>query len=185
MRRGGFTLIELLVVIAIIAILAAILFPVFAKLKERARMTNCISNQRQLFIACSMYQDEYDGRYPGPGYTWTWAHAVPWQKPVLVPYTKNSEIFFCPSTPAWARNYTPPGATEKLGTSYSYNYDAVQNPGAILKPAETMLMGELWDSQYHMRQVPPKSAASDYTWAVMVQTMCDGHSKPTLIMTPW
>ena len=62
--RRGFTLIELLVVIAIIAILAAILFPVFVTVKERARMANCTSNMRQIAMALFVYYDDYDAVYP-------------------------------------------------------------------------------------------------------------------------
>lgn len=65
MKRKAFTLIELLVVIAIISILAAILFPVFAKARERARQSSCLSNQRQLGQAFVMYKADYDGINPG------------------------------------------------------------------------------------------------------------------------
>ncbi len=70
-RRSGFTLIELLVVIAIIAILAAILFPVFAQAREQARTTSCLSNEKQIGLAFKMYAQDYDekwamGTYPGP-----------------------------------------------------------------------------------------------------------------------
>ena len=67
MNRRGFTLIELLVVIAIIAILAAILFPVFAQAREKARQTACINNLKQLGTSLAMYRGDYDGRDPGPG----------------------------------------------------------------------------------------------------------------------
>src|SRR5690349_12512311 len=63
-QKGGFTLIELLVVIAIIAILAAILFPVFAQAREKARSSSCLSNQKQIALAHSMYAQDYDETYP-------------------------------------------------------------------------------------------------------------------------
>src|SRR5690242_21003145 len=67
--KRGFTLIELLVVIAIIAILAAILFPVFAQAREKARATSCLSNLKQIGTGCMMYIQDYDETYP-LGYTW-------------------------------------------------------------------------------------------------------------------
>jgi prepilin-type N-terminal cleavage/methylation domain-containing protein len=63
-KQGGFTLIELLVVIAIIAILAAILFPVFAQAREKARSSGCTSNQKQIALAFGMYSQDYDETYP-------------------------------------------------------------------------------------------------------------------------
>src|SRR5260221_8538249 len=69
MKRHGFTLIELLVVIAIIAILAAILFPVFAQAREKARAISCLSNCKQIGLATMMYIQDYDETYP-LGYTW-------------------------------------------------------------------------------------------------------------------
>jgi len=84
-NRSGFTLIELLVVIAIIAILAAILFPVFAQAREKARQTSCISNTKQMAIAFLMYSQDYDELMPlgstqGENGTWYWNFnlAVPW-----------------------------------------------------------------------------------------------------------
>ncbi len=100
-KRGGFTLIELLVVIAIIAILAAILFPVFAQAREKARGISCLSNMKQLGTAFTMYLQDYDEKVL-PRY-----QACPSTGPVnsgqllwtatIQPYVKNKQIFVCPS----------------------------------------------------------------------------------------
>ncbi len=88
-RRKGFTLIELLVVIAIIAILAAILFPVFAKAREKANQTSCASNLKQIALAANMYVQDYDSTTP---FLWNWW--VCWQ-----PYINNDQLWVCPSVP--------------------------------------------------------------------------------------
>jgi len=95
MKRHGFTLIELLVVIAIIAILAAILFPVFAKAREKARQSSCSSNLKQIALGVIQYSQDYDEKFP---------HAVTGTPPaiwllneVLAPYIKNDQIWQCPS----------------------------------------------------------------------------------------
>lgn len=93
MTRRGFTLIELLVVIAIIAILAAILFPVFARAREKARQTSCLSNIKQLGLGLNMYCQDYDERMClwSPG-----VEGAGWTK-VVQPYTKNLQLLYCPS----------------------------------------------------------------------------------------
>ncbi len=91
--RKGFTLIELLVVIAIIAILAAILFPVFARAREKARMASCSSNLKQIALGFLMYVQDYDERTPPGG---NWSGALYWQLRIY-PYLKNVQIFTCPS----------------------------------------------------------------------------------------
>lgn len=107
--RRAFTLIELLVVIAIIAILAAILFPVFGRAKESAKRTACVSNLRELGVAMMLYEGDYDDRMPDRrdlkqemGYRpWTtWPPSDPrtgWAHEVLDPYVKTQDLWSCPS----------------------------------------------------------------------------------------
>ncbi len=95
-RRGGFTLIELLVVIAIIAILAAILFPVFAQAREKARQTSCLSNHKQYALATLMYVQDYDETFPYSSYLDPTYCVVTFYQ-VVNPYVKNQQITICPS----------------------------------------------------------------------------------------
>jgi len=98
-KKGGFTLIELLVVIAIIAILAAILFPVFAQAREKARAISCMSNMKQVGTAVAMYTQDYDEKLPGTGCSSCGAikdvMMMPHSK--LHPYIKNVDVWQCPS----------------------------------------------------------------------------------------
>ena len=105
--RRGFTLIELLVVIAIIAILAAILFPVFAKAREKARQSSCSSNTKQLMLAFIQYIQDFDEKIPGRAYG-VYPHSMAdgqsfcWGG-MIYPYVKNAQLFMCPS---YDRRYT-------------------------------------------------------------------------------
>ncbi len=95
-KQIGFTLIELLVVIAIIAILAAILFPVFARAREKAYQTQCLSNLKQIALAVQMYNSDWDGFYP------IRATADGRKMPdCLLPYLGSWKIMECPSCPGW------------------------------------------------------------------------------------
>jgi len=153
----GFTLIELLVVIAIIAILAAILFPVFAQARDKARGATCLSNMKQIGTATTMYMQDYDGAYPLAWYG----------KPqygfdcVLQPYLKSIQVFECPSnkvTPRYWEGYPKLGFGPIPG-SYAMNADlaARDDPkagdraglteGAVQAPAETILFTEIWDTR--------------------------------------
>ena len=109
--ESGFTLIELLVVIAIIAILAAILFPVFAQAREKARAASCLSNTKQISLAYAMYNQDYDEGFPAtvterqaPAGTPDTSDArAPYSyRALLQPYIKSQQVFKCPSALAWA-----------------------------------------------------------------------------------
>src|SRR2546422_3208936 len=97
--RRGFTLIELLVVIAIIAILAAILFPVFAQAREKARGISCLSNNKQIGLAFMQYVQDYDETFPPSRFTTTkndtGGRYMPWSVNIL-PYVKNVAVYECP-----------------------------------------------------------------------------------------
>ncbi len=121
LQRRGFTLIELLVVIAIIAILAAILFPVFAQAREKARQTQCLNNTRQVGLGALMYANDYDNRFPifafGEGYQ---AAAR------IMPYVKNREIFRCPS---WTLKRGAVQTVQRPASNYSgENWDFMTAP---------------------------------------------------------
>jgi prepilin-type N-terminal cleavage/methylation domain-containing protein/prepilin-type processing-associated H-X9-DG protein len=125
----AFTLIELLVVIAIIAILAAILFPVFAQAREKARQTACLSNAKQMGTATLMYIQDYDEVYT-PCYVWGPpnfnATSRYWWPDLLYPYIKNADIFRCPSdrnpNQNWSQN-TPQANVRWC----SYSMNAINN----------------------------------------------------------
>jgi prepilin-type N-terminal cleavage/methylation domain-containing protein/prepilin-type processing-associated H-X9-DG protein len=154
MKSRGFTLIELLVVIAIIAILAAILFPVFAKAREKARQSSCLSNVKQLTLAIMSYTQDYDetlpfaATFPQPApYDWAYGANSPggrlWWYCAVQPYTKSTQIFRCPSDrDSW------------WGVGYAYNFnlglwgagDAVgpiyngRGLGEVDKPSQTAML---------------------------------------------
>jgi prepilin-type N-terminal cleavage/methylation domain-containing protein len=167
-RRRGFTLIELLVVIAIIAILAAILFPVFSKARDQARQTKCVSNLSQLAKALMTYMNDYDQRIPIPYYRpdWSqWYHDT-WRER-LQPYCKDRGIFFCPTpTPPYEpAQYAPGhyGNTSGDNTVGHYGMNlAIANPKnngdpndtlslvEVPLPAETIFIGENKDGDWSL-----------------------------------
>jgi prepilin-type N-terminal cleavage/methylation domain-containing protein/prepilin-type processing-associated H-X9-DG protein len=151
MRKKGFTLIELLVVIAIIAILAAILFPVFAKAREKARQATCTSNEKQLGLALMQYVQDYDETYPPSFFVATW-YTWPW---FISPYIKSYNAYSCPS----ARPYRTAvdiynnsrALTEGVLVDYLPNGEViilndqqakVTNLASITKPSETIVLAE-------------------------------------------
>ena len=166
----GFTLIELLVVIAIIAILAAILFPVFGRARENARRSTCQSNMKQLGLAFAQYTQDFDEKYPQAraadpsgnygglnsapifpssafnGFTQSPAH--PWSQSwamVLQPYAKSTQIMSCPSQKAlpWYSAAQTDAFAQKLPVSYTYNrLLSWNNMAKIAKPATLILAFE-------------------------------------------
>ncbi len=186
--KKGFTLIELLVVIAIIAILAAILFPVFARAREKARQASCLSNQKQWGLAWHMYVQDYDEAIPAScpkvntesGYYWDWDRI--WYK-VLEPYVKNREIRYCPSD-----NYR-----SGYGINYGYNSYYLRNKdwgdethGActlseIVSPSHTIVTGESKGGLFQLYN----PTVTEYAWGMSFDrhnggvnySFCDGHAK--------
>ncbi len=140
--KKGFTLIELLVVIAIIAILAAILFPVFARAREKARQASCQSNEKQISLAMMMYTQDYDECLPIVGWvdTAVWPNGAtggnPWHMKIY-PYHKSVQVFNCPSgSYMWAG---------EPSTSIKYGANATLMGGlcalaTIAYPAQTVLV---------------------------------------------
>jgi prepilin-type N-terminal cleavage/methylation domain-containing protein len=172
MNRRGFTLIELLVVIAIIAILAAILFPVFAKAREKARQSSCLNNVKQLGVGLMAYAQDYDEMYPsyqflpvvGAGY-YFWTDC-------LYPYIRNVQVFTCPSRSdrGWPGPRTPP----TVGSSSCYGYNgnnfgylpiAPINLGDVVNPAQCIVIGESYNGFKY---------TNTYTWTQFVTWSYDG-----------
>jgi prepilin-type N-terminal cleavage/methylation domain-containing protein/prepilin-type processing-associated H-X9-DG protein len=147
--RRGFTLIELLVVIAIIAILAAILFPVFARAREKARQTSCLSNIKQIGLGSLMYCSDYDqfifghiqGRRDDPVYGPTGPPGYIRWADQIYPYVKNEQLFVCPSNPGAGFAANTRDAYYGYGMNYWMTYYYYYSTGAlsyIQKPAETI-----------------------------------------------
>ena len=173
-HRRGFTLIELLVVIAIIAILAAILFPVFASAREAARRTACLSNTKQLGLAALLYAQDYDERLP----LFTWDYSTYWsiawspesnrwlrEGAILFPYTKSNGIQSCPSyTTKGHLGGIGYGYNERLaGTNYALPSYILLEPaalGEITQPAATILFGDAAN-----RADPGATSPGDIRWA--------------------
>lgn len=141
-RRTGFTLIELLVVIAIIAILAAMLMPVFAKAREKGRTAVCQSHQKELLLALKMYIEDYDGMMPFYQFL-TWAYFDIGEVKLYYDYVKNNKILLCPSNQAYGYNET---LTGPLKSTY---YTAPGLPASAVRvhlPGPPWWLGRPFDS---------------------------------------
>jgi prepilin-type N-terminal cleavage/methylation domain-containing protein/prepilin-type processing-associated H-X9-DG protein len=167
MKRKGFTLIELLVVIAIIAILAAILFPVFAKAREKARQSACSSNLKQIGLSTMMYVQDWDESFPltySPTFTFEWIGNWMYQ---LQTYSKNQGIFVCPSdTTKLAVSSIVPGLQ---GSTYRINgwitnsespYTSSCSVGAIPKPSNVIIFME-WEIDDYPFGLPAQNSADN------------------------
>ena len=169
-RRSGFTLIELLVVIAIIAILAAILFPVFARAREKARQASCLSNVKELTLAIMMYTQDYDERLPG-SYIYvsgTWPPRI-WPYVMSGTTSGREGIFTCPSFPG-PYNFNPPLNIGPAYLSYGYNFRHLNisySLGGLAladveKPANTIIIADSGPGRY-----------GDGTWGVGMAYVID------------
>jgi prepilin-type N-terminal cleavage/methylation domain-containing protein len=185
-RKSAFTLIELLVVIAIIAILAAILFPVFARARENARKITCVSNLKQLGTAVLMYTQDYDEYLPnnfaGKKDTMLWNDLS--GSGIVDPYLKNKRVWFCPSdTPPTYKNQT-----------YDYSYCLFNNTADVDKhvypstmeshslaeaqfPAQKVVFWEVTAYHGNRQYVANVLTAPGLQGDISNMTMLDGHTK--------
>jgi len=148
--RKGFTLIELLVVIAIIAILAAILFPVFARAREKARQASCLNNTKQMATAVQMYAQDYDETII-PYYQDGNPSGMIWWFQIMDPYVKNAQVYLCPSSyliaPNWTAtraygNYMDYGMNRRCSTRGTNPTPTIVKLADVRYPAETFIIAE-------------------------------------------
>lgn len=146
MKTKGFTLIELLVVIAIIAILAAILFPVFARAREKARQSSCQSNLKQIGLGIMQYAQDYDEKYPD---VWRYAdnnRYLYWWADLCQPYIRNYQIFTCPTGSWYTTSLRPPFTDDPLYCSYAMPYMPLDEYGRLIAPLPGSPMASVQDS---------------------------------------
>jgi len=186
--RRGFTLIELLVVIAIIAILAAILFPVFAKAREKARQTSCLNNIKQIGLGMLQYCQDYDEKMPrfyydlgagnGPtdplGSQWSSGGRYAWQN-LVYPYIKNSQVWICPSSTQSSpfQCYTFP--QRHLGEQGGLAL------GTMTRPAEIFFTCDGGFNTHYCPVHYPTTEANNVAWSIHNEganyAFLDGHGK--------
>ena len=145
MKRKAFTLIELLVVIAIIAILAAILFPVFAQAREKARQTTCASNEKQLGLAFIQYAQDYDDTLPVTGMndpSYYICGGAGWAS-LIYPYVKSTGVYTCPDDPTktsfWSGLSVGSGGNSAVSYAYNYNIGAFTPATVTINGASSKL----------------------------------------------
>ncbi len=165
-QKKGFTLIELLVVIAIIAILAAILFPVFAKAREKARQVSCLSNMKQIGLGFTQYNQDYDEKFTGSGfYGQGWAEEI-------YPYVKSTQVYQCPDdprTPGANETAYYPNKLSYVGNSQILDTTNAQNPATpaslaqLVAPSTTVL---LYEGQQAWKPYAGPGSPSDYKQGV-------------------
>ncbi len=149
MKRHAFTLIELLVVIAILGLLAAILFPVFAKVRENGRRTACLSNERQIGMAMLQYTGDYDGHW----HDWDWKKVseTGWAHDAAYPYVKSATAFRCTDDPTQEivrADPQFPGLRPATPNSYAINSDLDESLDAQhLSPSKTVMLFEVRNCQ--------------------------------------
>lgn len=189
MRRKGFTLIELLVVIAIIAILAAILLPVFARARENARKSTCQNNEKQIGTALMQYIQDFDEIYPprndGQGVYWS---------QLIQPYVKSTQVFKCPSNPNPNNSVGVIGTYPALPISYAYNERlGTQSQATVQEAANKIAVAEIAGTNWndYGSNWWDGTGAWDQGFAghmgMMNVAFVDGHVKamrPTQTMTP-
>lgn len=204
LRLKAFTLIELLVVIAIIAILAAILFPVFAKAREAARKTACTSNVNQCTKAVLMYMQDYDEQCMAqggglgwdcsttgaanifhPSYSGSTLHGDTWHggwATRAYPYTKNVAAFFCPNRARWGSGAAGTGDHNWCVTSYCMPYNNTAGTGSpmavVSYPAQKVLICE--HASFHSDEIRGWSDTGDGANGAKWKSMTgfwDGHAK--------
>ncbi len=198
--KRGFTLIELLVVIAIIAILAAILFPVFARAREKARQTSCLNNVKQMALAFAMYTQDYDETCPGSSintpvsvyrpYCQNNGTSLYWQD-LLYPYVMNRQVFKCPSVAPYEYSTTWGGYGWNAGLGYVLNhpdrtgweYDGVKI-AEMPYPAQTWCIADaaVYRVQGYLTTAYHVNSSTYAPWAVRHNegdnfAFCDGHAK--------
>ncbi len=189
--RRGFTLIELLVVIAIIAILAAILFPVFARAREKARQTSCLSNLKQIGLALQMYAQDYDDTLPRSAMYTEPSAVLPEGGPdywfeQIYPYVNNAQIFACPSE---SFNGISSGGVEVThedwpsGVNYTYNLRAHELAlGEVNNPAAFLVAVDGTNNYFRLRR-HDEADTTNYLWDLERHNggwnaaFADGHAK--------